>query len=82
VLETRSESGTDGRSVTLIGHVTAVIGSKYLFTDGTGYVHLNGGGSALPMGPSLVVTGRIRHPFLGLGHVEVVVKNWRYGVVP
>jgi hypothetical protein len=82
VVQTRNEPAADGRLVTLIGRVTARTGNKYVFTDGTGFVHLSAEGMGLPMGPSLVVAGRIDHAFLGLGPVEVVVKNWHMGIVP
>ena len=82
VLETRNKPSVDGRFVTLIGRVTAKNGNRYLFTDGTGFVHLNVKGMGLPVGTSLVVVGRIDHAFLGLGQVQVVVKNWYAGIVP
>jgi hypothetical protein len=82
VVQTRNAFGINGRFVELIGHATVKIGTKYWFTDGTGTMRLNAGKIGLPMGPSLVIDGRIDHGFLGMGPVEVVLKTWRVGIAP
>jgi uncharacterized protein YdeI (BOF family) len=68
----------DDSYVTLIGHVIRKIGDKtYLFTDGTGAVRLDGEKFDLPIGPKLVIGGRIDQAYLGFGHLEVDVRTWR-----
>jgi len=78
VVATRNKLGVDDSYVTLIGRVTRKIGDKtYWFTDGTGDVRLDGEKFDLPIGPKLVIGGRIDQAYLGFGHLEVDVKTWR-----
>jgi uncharacterized protein YdeI (BOF family) len=68
--------------VTLIGHVTGRDGDDYLFTDGTGTVRLDGEKFELPIGPKIVIGGRIDQAYLGFGNLEVDVRNWHYAKKP
>jgi hypothetical protein len=36
----------------------------------------------LPVGPRIVVGGRIDQAYLGIGHLEVDVRNWHYAKRP
>ena len=76
VVATRNNLDKDDRYVTLIGHVTGRDGDDYWFTDGTGRVRLDPGDFVLPVGPRLVIGGRIDQAFLGIGHLEVDVSHW------
>jgi len=78
VVATRNKLGVDGRYVSLIGHVTRKIGDEsYWFTDGTGAVRRDSEKFDLPIGPKLVIGGRIDQAYLGFGHLEVDVRTWR-----
>src|SRR5271163_177849 len=60
VIATRNNIDQDDRYVTLIGHVTGREGDEtYFFTDGTGTVRLDSEDFVLPIGPKIVVGGRI-----------------------
>jgi len=76
VIATRDNMDKDDRYVTLIGHVTGRDGDNYLFTDGTGTVRLDSENFKLPIGPKIVVGGRIDQAYLGIGHLEVDVRRW------
>jgi uncharacterized protein YdeI (BOF family) len=76
VVATRNNLDKDDRYVTLIGHVTGRDGDDYLFTDGTGTVRLDSGDFELPIGPKVVIGGRIDQAWLGIGHLEVDVRRW------
>ena len=76
VIATRDNLDKDDRYVTLIGHVIGRDGDDYLFTDGTGTVRLDAGDFELPIGPKIVVGGRIDQAYLGIGHLEVDVRRW------
>ncbi len=83
VVATRDNLDDDDRYVTLIGHVTARIGDdEYWFTDGTGNVRLDGNGHKLPIGPKIVLGGRIDQAYLGFGHLEVDVRRWHFANGP
>ena len=83
VVATRDNLNVDDRYVTLIGHVTQKIGDDaYWFTDGTGNVRLDSGDFQLPVGPKLVIGGRIDQAYLGFGHLEVDVRRWHYARNP
>jgi len=76
VIATRDNLDKDDHYVTLIGHVTGRDGDDYLFTDGTGTVRLDGGDFQLPIGPKIVIGGRIDQAYLGIGNLEVDVRRW------
>jgi uncharacterized protein YdeI (BOF family) len=76
VIATRDNLDKDDHYVTLIGHVTGRAGDDLWFTDGTGSVRLDTGDFDLPIGPRIVVGGRIDQAYLGIGHLEVDVRNW------
>jgi uncharacterized protein YdeI (BOF family) len=79
VIATRDNLDQDDRFVTLIGHITGRDdGGDYFFTDGTGTVRLDPGDFVLPVGPRVVIGGRIDQAYLGIGHLEVDVRNWHY----
>jgi uncharacterized protein YdeI (BOF family) len=79
VIATRNDLNTDDHYVTLIGHVTKQIGDEsYWFTDGTGSVRLDSEKFELPVGPKIVIGGRIDQAYLGFGHLEVDVREWHY----
>ena len=83
VVATRNDLDKDDRYVTLIGHVTGRTGDEtYFFTDGTGTVRLDSEKFELPVGPRIVVGGRIDQAYLGFGHLEVDVRNWHYARHP
>jgi hypothetical protein len=76
VIATRDNMDKDDHYVTLIGHVTGRDGDDYFFTDGTGTVRLDSGDFVLPIGPKIVVGGRIDQAYLGIGNLEVDVRRW------
>jgi uncharacterized protein YdeI (BOF family) len=77
VVATKDDINKDDHYVTLIGHVTGREGDEtYFFTDGTGTVRLDSEKFELPVGPRLVIGGRIDQAYLGFGHLEVDVRNW------
>jgi hypothetical protein len=79
IVATRNNLDVDDRYVTIVGHVTRRIGDdEYWFTDGTGSVRLDSENFDLPVGPRLIVGGRIDQAWLGIGHLEVDVRRWRY----
>jgi uncharacterized protein YdeI (BOF family) len=83
VVATRNNIDKDDRYVTLIGQVTGREGDEtYFFTDGTGRVRLDSENFELPIGPRIVVGGRIDQAYLGFGHLEVDVRNWHYAHHP
>jgi len=83
VIATRDNINKDDRYVTLIGHVTGRTGDEtYFFTDGTGTVRLDSENFELPVGPKIVVGGRIDQAYLGFGHLEVDVRHWHYAKAP
>ncbi len=83
VLATRDNLDEDDKYVTLIGRVTGRDGGgDYFFNDGTGIVRLDPGDFVLPVGPRIVVGGRIDQAYLGIGHLEVDVRNWHYAKRP
>jgi len=83
VIATRNNIDKDDHYVTLIGHVTGREGDEtFFFTDGTGTVRLDSEKFELPIGPKIVVGGRIDQAYLGFGHLEVDVRNWHYAKKP
>jgi uncharacterized protein YdeI (BOF family) len=82
VVATRNDLDKDDRYVTLIGHVTGMAGDDYWFTDGTGSVRLDSEKFELPIGPKIVIGGRIDQAYLGFGHLEVDVRRWHYARNP
>jgi uncharacterized protein YdeI (BOF family) len=79
VVSTKDDLAQDDHYVTLIGHVTKREGDEtYFFTDGTGTVRLDSEKFELPVGPRLVIGGRIDQAYLGFGHLEVDVRDWHY----
>jgi uncharacterized protein YdeI (BOF family) len=83
VVATRNNIDKDDRYVTLIGRVTKKTGDEtYFFTDGTGMVRLDSEDFELPIGPKIVVGGRIDQAYLGFGHLEVDVRQWHYARKP
>jgi uncharacterized protein YdeI (BOF family) len=79
VIATRDNLDVDDRYVTLIGRVTGREGDEtYFFTDGTGTVRLDSEDFELPIGPRIVIGGRIDQAYLGIGHLEVDVRNWHF----
>jgi uncharacterized protein YdeI (BOF family) len=79
VINTRDDMDMDDRYVTLVGRVTHRIGDEeYWFTDGTGSVRLDSADFVLPIGPKVVIGGRIDQAYLGIGHLEVDVRHWHY----
>jgi hypothetical protein len=82
IVATRNNISVDDRYVTIIGHVTRRMGDEeYWFTDGTGSVRLDSENFDLPVGPRLIIGGRIDQAYLGFGHIEVDVRHWRYAPV-
>jgi uncharacterized protein YdeI (BOF family) len=80
---TRNNIDKDDRYVTLIGQVTRRAGDEtYFFTDGTGRVRLDSEKFELPVGPKIVVGGRIDQAYLGFGHLEVDVREWHFARHP
>jgi uncharacterized protein YdeI (BOF family) len=83
VVATRNNIDKDDRYVTLIGQVTRRAGDEtYFFTDGTGRVRLDSEKFELPVGPKIVVGGRIDQAYLGFGHLEVDVREWHFARHP
>jgi len=83
VIATRDNMDKDDHYVTLIGHVTGREGDEtYFFTDGTGTVRLDSEKFELPIGPKIVVGGRIDQAYLGIGHLEVDVRHWHFAKNP
>ncbi len=83
VVATRNDIDKDDRYVTLIGRVTGRTGDEdYFFTDGTGTVRLDSANFELPIGPKIVVGGRIDQAYLGFGHLEVDVRRWHFANKP
>jgi uncharacterized protein YdeI (BOF family) len=83
VVSTRNDIGKDDHYVTLIGHVIRREGDEtFIFTDGTGTVRLDSADFELPVGPRIVIGGRIDQAYLGFGHLEVDVRNWHYAKHP
>ena len=83
VIATRNNINKDDRYVTLIGHVTGRTGDEtFFFTDGTGTVRLDSEKFELPIGPKIVIGGRIDQAFLGIGDLEVDVRHWHYAKTP
>ena len=83
VVSTRNNMDVDDRYVTLIGHVTRQIGDEgYWFTDGTASVRLDSENFDLPIGPKVVIGGRIDQAYLGFGHLEVDVRRWHLAKQP
>ncbi len=83
VVASRNDLDQDDRYVTLIGQVTHREGDEtYYFTDGTGTVRLDSENFQLPIGPRIVIGGRIDQAYLGFGHLEVDVRQWRYAKRP
>lgn len=83
VLATRDNLDDDDKFVTLIGRVTGRdAGGDYFFNDGTGIIRLDPGDFVLPVGARVVVGGRIDQAYLGIGHLEVDVRNWHYAHRP
>ncbi|HUB68184.1 MAG TPA: NirD/YgiW/YdeI family stress tolerance protein [Candidatus Methylacidiphilales bacterium] len=77
IISTRNNMNVDDRYVTLVGQVTQRIGDEtYWFTDGTGSVRLDSADFVLPIGPKVVIGGRIDQAYLGFGHLEVDVRHW------
>jgi uncharacterized protein YdeI (BOF family) len=82
IVATRNKLSMDDRYVTIIGHVTRRIGDdEYWFSDGTGSVRLDSENFDLPVGPKIIIGGRIDQAYLGIGHLEVDVRRWRYAPV-
>lgn len=83
VVATRNNMDKDDHYVTLIGQATGRDdGGDYFFTDGTGTVRLDAGDFRLPIGPRIVIGGRIDQAYLGIGHLEVDVRRWHYARNP
>jgi uncharacterized protein YdeI (BOF family) len=79
IISTRNNMDVDDRYVTLVGQVTQRIGDEsYWFTDGTGSVRLDSADFVLPIGPKVVIGGRIDQAYLGFGHLEVDVRHWHF----
>lgn len=79
VVSTRDNLDKDDRYVTLVGHVTGRSGDEtYFFTDGTGTIRLDSESFELPVGPKIVVGGRIDQAYMGFGHLEINVREWHY----
>jgi hypothetical protein len=82
IVATRNNINVDDRYVTIVGHVTRRIGDEeYWFDDNTGSVRLDSENFDLPVGPRLVIGGRIDQAYLGIGHIEVDVRRWHYAPV-
>jgi uncharacterized protein YdeI (BOF family) len=79
IVNTRNNIDVDDRYVTLIGHVTRrITDEEYWFADNTGQVRLDSENFDLPIGRTIVLGGRIDQAYLGIGHLEVDVRNWHY----
>jgi uncharacterized protein YdeI (BOF family) len=80
---TRNNLDDDDRYVTLIGRVTGRAGDgDFFFTDGTGKVRLDSADFELPIGPRIVIGGRVDQAYLGIGHLEVDVRSWHFARRP
>lgn len=83
IVATQNNMDVDDRYVTLIGHITGTAkNGDYLFTDGTGTIMLDGGDFTLPIGPKVVIGGRIDQAYFNWGHLEVDVKRWHLAKNP
>ena len=83
IVSTKDNMDVDDRYVTLIGRITGVAkNGDYIFTDGTGTILLDGADHVLPIGKKIVIGGRIDQAFLGLGNLEVNVKQWHEAKTP
>ena len=83
LIATRNNIDVDDHYVTLIGHVTGRKGDEtYFFTDGTGMIRLDSEKFELPVGPRLVIGGRIDQAYLGFGDLEVDVRQWHFARRP
>lgn len=83
VVSTKDNLNVDDRYVTLIGRVTKKIhDGSYWFTDGTGSVRLDSDDKELPVGPKIAIGGRIDQAYLGIGDLEVDVRQWHYWKKP
>ena len=81
IVDNRNNINVDDRFVTLVGHVTRRIDDEeYWFADGTGQIRLDSENFDLPLGRTIVLGGRIDQAYLGIGHLEVDVRNWHYYV--
>ncbi len=79
IVDTRNNIDVDDRYVTLVGHVTRRIGGEeYWFADATGQIRLDSENFDLPIGRRVMIGGRIDQAYLGIGHIEVDVRNWHY----
>jgi len=79
VVANRNNLSVDDNYVTLIGRVTGRRGDEtFIFSDGTGTIRLDSANFELPVGPRIVVGGRIDQAYLGFGHLEVDVRSWHY----
>jgi uncharacterized protein YdeI (BOF family) len=79
IVSTRDNLDDDDKYVTLIGRVTGRDDDgDYFFTDGTGTVRLDPNDFQLPIGARVVIGGRIDQAYLGIGHLEVDVRNWHF----
>ena len=82
VVSTKDNMDVDDRYVSLIGRVTKRISDdSYWFSDGTGSVRLDSD-AELPVGPRVVIGGRIDQAYLGFGHLEIDVRHWQYWKKP
>jgi uncharacterized protein YdeI (BOF family) len=83
VISTQNNINVDDHYVTLIGRVTGRKGDEtYFFTDGTGMIRLDSEKFELPVGPRLVIGGRIDQAYLGFGDLEVDVRQWHFARRP
>ena len=79
VVETKNDLKVDDRYVSLIGRVTKRLNDdSYLFSDGTGSIQLDCPHAELPVGAKVVIGGRIDQAYLGIGPLEINVREWRY----
>jgi uncharacterized protein YdeI (BOF family) len=83
IISTKDNLDVDDHYVTLIGHITGMAkNGDYMFTDGTGTIMLDASDSTLPVGPKVVIGGRIDQAYFGWGHLEVDVKRWHLAKKP
>ncbi len=79
IISTQHNGDVDDKHVTLVGRVIKPDqGSDWWFSDTSGSVRLDTGDKELPVGPMLVVSGRIDHAKFGIGYLEVEVSHWDY----
>jgi hypothetical protein len=79
IVDTRNNIDVDDRYVTIVGHVTRRLSDEeYWFTDNTGQIRLDSENFDLPIGPRVMIGGRIDQAYLGFGHIEVDVRKWHY----